>query len=217
VLYRCDCSAFNLANNNYRKFCIALATAYTKYFFSHNTNINNMGIVLFESGGLLDEAIIIDKILKYLIDNNYSVNIIIYIIEPNLEDNISIQAAYNYFNNRFFKHKEITIHHYKDFSFLKKTIGFMKFDYLLFLSLDPYEYLCLDYFKNEGQDVAELSEKISFLLYISMFAINGFFYDVELFFFIFNKELSNNTLTKYRLFGRKNAVSYVIKTIKNIK
>lgn len=214
MLYRCDCYSFNIANNNYRKFCIALATAYTKYFFCNNTYINNMGIILFEAGGLLDEAIIIDKILQYIINNRYCVNVVIYIIEPYLMNNIPVKKAQNYFNNRFFGYKQITIEYYSDLLLLKKNIGLIDFDYLLFLSLDPYEYLCFDYFKNETKDILTMSHQVSFLLYISLFSINGFFYDIELSFLIFNKELSENTLTKYRLFGKNNAISYVIKSIK---
>jgi hypothetical protein len=213
VLYRCDCAVFNVANNKYRRLFIALAISYSKYFFCSNHNINSMIIVLFEPGGLLDEAIIIQAILDYIVLMNYVVDIKIYIVEPYKDESGFIARAQNYFYNKFIEHARISVYYFVDVSSVKKSIKESTFDYLLFLSLDPYEYLYLQYYKDEVYDIYSISRQGHFFLDIALFAIQGFFYDVELSFVIFNKDLCSKTFLKNRLFGRNNTLTYGIKTI----
>lgn len=210
MLYRCDCAPFNIKNNHYRKFCTALIFLYSQSFLSSRL-IKTIGIILFEPGGLLDEAIIIQKILEYTTNIKYKINIVIYIIETNAENNKNIYNAYHFFYKKFTAYENIKINFFSDISLFKKHFNYLHYDYLLFLSLDPYEYIHLYYFKNEQEDIINIIKKVPFFLYLSLFNLNGFFYDIELSFSLYNNQISENFFLKYTLLGKKNAIVYCTK------
>lgn len=215
MLYQCDCKAFNSTKNNYRNYFINLTLLYSKYFLTQQY-IKQIKIVLFEPGGLLDEAIILDKILQYITNINYSIDIMIYVLEPiNTIDNNTIKQAQDFFYTKYNNYQNITISFFSNIFDLKKEIDFICIDYLLFLSLDPYEYINLLYYKNIQEDIKEIKKKVSFFLDISLFSINGFFYDIELSCIIYNKYVSDSFYTQYRSLGKNNFFKYNIYSINN--
>jgi hypothetical protein len=215
MLYRCDCKTFHIENNNYRKFSVALAISYSKYFLCSSVDVSKIVIVLFEPGGLLDEAIIIEQILSYVITMEYILTIEVHIVEPEpyQEYNSALKDAQDYFYRKFINYREVSIHYYTDIGMLKKNLQVRNIDYLLFLTFDPYEYIYLQYYKNGKEDIKAIINKVYYFLDISLFSLSGFFYDIELTFSIFNKKNFDNRLTQYRLFGNNNLIKYVIKSI----
>ena len=92
----------------------------------------------------------------------------------------------------------------------------MDFDYVLLLSLDPYEYLYLKYYKNEKENLLLILKQVDFFLEIALFSIYGFFYDVELSFVLYTKNNNeNNNFLKYRFFSNNNNFKYSIISYNN--
>ncbi len=210
MLYRCDCDIFNIKNNNYRKIYRDLVYFYSSCFLSHKS-IFTIVIVLFEPGGLLDEYLIIKKINDRL-NISLSIKIVIYIIEPDLESNPSIKQAHDYFCKKFSDDYNILIKYAISIFNLKEEMLLISFDYLLFLSLDPYQHCGLKFYKNFRYDVLNIINKVYFFLDISLFSISGFFYDCELTFIVYNKFEANDIFFQYRFFGKNNKIVYSIQS-----
>jgi hypothetical protein len=203
MLYQCPCSLFSNKNNNYRKYSISICVKYSIYFLK-NYSIKNIVIILFEPGGLLNEATIIEKIILYNIKNKINAKFIIQIIEED-HQNKNIKNAHKYFLKKFQKYNNINIY----FNTILTINTNIKYDYLLLISIDPYNYLYLKYFKNITEDIKELNQKIPFIFILLLHARDAFFYITQLSIIIANNKMYNNFFLEYNFLGNKNNFFYM--------